>query len=74
MGPDEEQMLEAVGVMQLRRNMRRILDTAHYVGRRYLILRDGVSVAVLLGLEDYRRLTAAAEGRRKMEEGKGGAE
>ncbi len=59
MGLDEQKVPEAVTATELRNNLRRIIDTAHYFGRRYLILRGGTPAAVLLGLEDYRRLVAA---------------
>ena len=59
MGLDEQKVPEAVTATELRNNLRRIIDTAHYFGRRYLILRGGTPAAVLLGLEDYRRLVTA---------------
>ncbi len=59
MRPDEHKMPEAVSATELRNDMRRILETVHYFGRRYMIVRDGNPIAVVLGLEDYRRLIGA---------------
>ena len=44
---------------ELRAELRRILETAHYFGQRYVILRNGDAVAVLVGLEDFRQLVGA---------------
>jgi len=57
---DEAKLPEAITSTQLRKDLRRVIDTACYFGQRYLILRSGVPAVVLLGLEDYRRLTVAA--------------
>ena len=67
-----------VTVSELRAGLRRTLsgpagqhsvETAHCFGRRYVILRNGDAVAVLVGLEDFRQLVGApgapAEVRRK---------
>ncbi len=55
----EENIPERVTVSELRADLRRILETAHYFGRRYVILRNGDAVAVLVGLEDFRQLVGA---------------
>lgn len=59
MEPDRQKQLETVNQRELRRDMRRIVETAYYWGRRYLIVRDGVPMVVLVGLNDYRKLTGA---------------
>ena len=59
MEPDQQKLPETVTVSDLRNDLRRIIGTASYWGRRYLILRDGVPMVVLMGLEDYRKLTGA---------------
>jgi len=59
MAIDEANIPEPVTVSELRADLRRILETAHYFGRRYVILRNGDAVAVLLGLEDFRQLIGA---------------
>ncbi len=58
--PDAPKVLEAMTATAVRNNMRQIVDTAYYFNRRYLILRGVTPAAVLLGVEDYRQLTAAA--------------
>ncbi len=60
MRPDKPKVLEAMTATAVRNNMRRIIDTAYYFNRRYLILRGAAPAAVLLGVGDYRWLTAAA--------------
>jgi len=59
MAIDEANIPEPVTVSELRADLRRILETAHYFGRRYVILRNGDAVAVLVGLEDFRQLVGA---------------
>jgi prevent-host-death family protein len=59
MAIDEATIPEPVTVSELRADLRRILETAHYFGRRYVILRNGDAVAVLMGLEDFRQLVGA---------------
>ena len=59
MAMDEANIPEPVTVSELRAELRRILETAHYFGRRYVILRNGDAVAVLVGLEDFRQLVGA---------------
>ena len=59
MAIDEATIPEPVTVSELRADLRRILETAHYFGRRYVIRRNGDAVAVLLGLEDFRQLIGA---------------
>ena len=56
---DEANIPEPVTVSELRAELRRILETAHYFGQRYVILRNGDAVAVLVGLEDFRQLVGA---------------
>ncbi len=56
---DEMNPPEPVNISELRVDLRRILETAHYFGRRYLIMRNGDAMAVLVGVEDFRRLVGA---------------
>jgi len=56
---NEGNIPEPVTVSELRAELRRILETAHYFGQRYVILRNGDAVAVLVGLEDFRQLVGA---------------
>jgi antitoxin (DNA-binding transcriptional repressor) of toxin-antitoxin stability system len=59
MAKDEMIVPEPVSIVGLRTEMRRILEAAHYFGRRYMIMRNGEPIAVLVGLEDFRRLIGA---------------
>jgi PHD/YefM family antitoxin component YafN of YafNO toxin-antitoxin module len=59
MATDDMNIPEPVTVSELRADLRRILETAHYFSRRYVILRNGDAVAVLVGLEDFRQLVGA---------------
>ena len=45
---------EPVTIVGLRTEMRRILEAVHYFGWRYMIMRNGDPIAVLVGLEDFR--------------------
>ena len=60
MSKDEFVVPEQVSVSEMRADLRRILETAYYFGRRYVIMRNGDAVAVLVGLEDFRKLVGAA--------------
>jgi PHD/YefM family antitoxin component YafN of YafNO toxin-antitoxin module len=48
-----------VTVSELRADLRRILETVHYFRQRYLIMRNGDAMAILLALEDFRELVGA---------------
>lgn len=48
---------ETISVTDLRVKTREILENVHFRGRRYVIERAGQEMAVLLGVEDYHRLT-----------------
>ena len=50
---------QPISVSDLRADLRQVLDRAYYFQRRYLILRNGDAVAVLMGLEDFRLLVGA---------------
>jgi prevent-host-death family protein len=51
---------ETLSVTALRERTREILENAHFRGRRYVIERAGQEMAVILGVEEYRRLTTQA--------------
>lgn len=65
---DDPKFPQPVSVSELRSDMRRILETAHYFHQRYVIMRNGDMMAVLLAVEDFRELVGApgkpAEGER----------
>lgn len=50
---------QPVTVSELRGDLRRILETAHYFHQRYVIMRNGDMMAVLLAVEDFRELVGA---------------
>jgi prevent-host-death family protein len=56
---DDTRFSEPVTVSELRADLRRILETAHYYDQRYVITRNGDAVAVLVGLEDCRQVVGA---------------
>jgi hypothetical protein len=56
---DEANIPEPVTVSELRADLRRILETVHYFRRRYVIMRNGDVMAVLLAVEDFRQLVGA---------------
>jgi len=66
---DETKFPEPVTVSELRADLRRILETVHYFQRRYVIMRNGDMMGILLAVEDFRQLVgapgAAAESDRK---------
>ena len=56
---DDTKFPEPVTVSELRDDLRRILETIHYFRRRYVVMRNGDMMAVLLAVEDFRELIAA---------------
>jgi PHD/YefM family antitoxin component YafN of YafNO toxin-antitoxin module len=56
---DDPKFPEPVTVSELRADLRRILETVHYFRQRYLIMRNGDAMAILLALEDFRELVGA---------------
>lgn len=56
---DDTRFPEPVTVSELRDDLRRILETIHYFRRRYVVMRNGDMMAVLLAVEDFRELIAA---------------
>ncbi len=56
---DDAKFPEPVTVSELRDDLRRILETIHYFRRRYVVMRNGDMMAVLLAVEDFRELIAA---------------
>jgi PHD/YefM family antitoxin component YafN of YafNO toxin-antitoxin module len=50
---------EPITVTQLRGDVRYYLDQTDYFDRRFLLLRNGKATAVLLSLNDFRRLLGA---------------
>ena len=47
---------ETISVTELRERTREILENAHFRGRRYVVERAGREMAVILGVDEYRRL------------------
>ncbi len=56
---DDPKFPQPVTVSELRGDLRRILETAHYFHQRYVIMRNGDLMAVLLAVEDFRELVGA---------------
>jgi hypothetical protein len=56
---DDPKFPQPVSVSELRSDLRRILETAHYFHQRYVIMRNGDMMAVLLAVEDFRALVGA---------------
>lgn len=52
---------ETISVTELRANTRQVLENAHFRGRKYVIERAGQEMAVILGVEEYRRLVMLAQ-------------
>ncbi len=52
---------ETISVTELRERTREILENAHFRGRRYVIERAGREMAVILGVDEYRRLLVSPE-------------
>ncbi len=52
-----------ITVTDLRTDLRKHLELAHYNGKHFLVERNHEPFVVMLGIEDYRRLLAAAEGK-----------
>ena len=67
---DEAGIPEPITVSALRANLPRVLKATHYFSRRYVILRNGDAVAVLLALEDFRALVGAPGARAKTSDGR----
>jgi prevent-host-death family protein len=59
MAAEAELAPRTVSVTELRAHLREILERAYYFDRRYLVVRNGDALGVLLGIEDYRRLLDA---------------
>lgn len=51
---------ETISVTDLRERTREILENAHFRGRRYVVARAGQEMAVVLGVDEYLRLTTSA--------------
>jgi len=56
---DDTKFPEPVTVSELRADLRRILETVHYFQRRYVIMRNGDMMGILLAVEDFRALVGA---------------
>ncbi len=52
----EEATPTPVTLTELRANLRYTIDRVLYFNMRFVVLRDGMPVAVLLGVESYREL------------------
>ena len=50
-----------ITVTELRTDLRKHLELAHYHGKHFLVERSHRSFVVILGIHEYRRLVAAAE-------------
>lgn len=51
-----------VTVTDLRTDLRKYLELAHYSSRHFVVERNHEPFVMILGIEDYRRLLAAGEG------------
>ena len=49
-----------ITVTDLRTDLRKHLEQAHYKGTHFLVERNHEPFVVMLGIEEYRRLMAAA--------------
>ena len=56
---DDTRFPEPVTMSELRDDLRRILETVHYFQKRYVVMRNGDMMAILLAVEDFRELIAA---------------
>jgi len=54
-------MWQAVNVVKARSNFADLLGQVYYGGRKFLIRKLGKPVAVLIGIEEYRRLCKARD-------------
>lgn len=52
-----------ISVTDLRTHLAKHLERAHYNSHCFLVERNHEPFAVLLGIEEYRRLVAAGEGK-----------
>ena len=50
-----------ITVTDLRTDLRKHLELAHYSGKHFLVKRSHEPFVVILGIEEYRRLVAASE-------------
>jgi hypothetical protein len=50
-----------ITVTDLRTDLRKHLELAHYSGKHFLVERSHEPFVVILGIEEYRRLVRAAE-------------
>jgi len=57
-GRNEPTRTSTITVTDLRIDLRTYLELAHYNGKHFLVERNHEEFAVLLGIEDYRRLVA----------------
>lgn len=48
---------KTISVTDLRVTTREVLENAHFRGRHYVVVRAGQPMAVILGIDEYRRLT-----------------
>lgn len=56
---DDTRFPEPVTMSELRSDLRRILETVHYFQKRYVVMRNGDMMAILLAVEDFRQLVGA---------------
>lgn len=56
---DDTRFPVPITMSDLRNDLRRILERVHYFQRRYVIMRNGDMMAVLLAVEDFRELIGA---------------
>ena len=56
---DDTRFPEPVTMSELRDDLRRILETVHYFQKRYVVMRNGDMMAILLAVEDFRQLVGA---------------
>jgi len=59
-------MERRLSTVEARKSFSRLVNAAHFKGERVIVERHGAPMAVLLGIDEYRRLTAARDARFKV--------
>ena len=59
----EQTRTTTISVTDLRTHLAKHLELAHYNGHHFLVERNHEPFVVMLGIEEYRRLMAAGEGK-----------
>ncbi len=50
---------EVISVTDLRNSTREVVENAHFRNRRYVVERAGQPMVVIVGVEDFQRMTMA---------------